>query len=164
MNTDKINEIFDKLREIKQINTFTAKLLSSLANEIEASQGAFFVASKKNDINILRLVSGYAYHLPESSVIEFEFGEGLSGQVAKEGKPVNIKNVPDNYINIISGLGHSSPKNLYICPVKIDDKILGVVELASFKEFTSEQQDLISGILEHSASYINELIKVTDFN
>ena len=46
-----------------------------LCKELEASQGIFYVAKTREDgVHILTMVASYAYHLPETSKLEFEFG------------------------------------------------------------------------------------------
>ena len=84
--------------------------------------------------------SSYAYHVPEGEKISFRFGEGLAGQVAKEGKMINIDAVPEGYIRILSGLGSASPRHLIIIPLKEADQVRGVVEIASFHSFSSQTE------------------------
>jgi putative methionine-R-sulfoxide reductase with GAF domain len=67
----------------------------------------------------------------------------LSGQVAKEGKMINIQNVPDGYIKILSGLGNATPSSMLIFPIKRNEEVLGVIELASFKNFTTDDEQFI---------------------
>jgi putative methionine-R-sulfoxide reductase with GAF domain len=86
--------------------------------------------------------------MPESKTIKYEFGEGLAGQVAKEGRKINIDNVPEGYITIISGLGAASPNHLLIYPVMQDDQVAAVVEKASFKPISEEDERLVAEVLK----------------
>lgn len=144
MSTVKLDQIIEKINSSNSVQELAKNFLWSVAKEFDASQGAFFVTDERDGIHVIRFVAGYAYHLPESESIEFEFGEGLSGQVAKEGKLINIQTVPEGYIQILSGLGQSSPTSILIFPIKKGENVRAVVELASFKIFTKEDEDFIT--------------------
>ncbi len=118
------------------------KVLWTVANDLEAVQGAIFLTKQKeSDLKIIELFAGYAYYLPESKVLTYEFGEGLAGQVAKDGRLVNISSIPEGYISVISGLGKSSPTNLILVPIKNEqEKVLGVIEIASFQSFNQKDE------------------------
>ena len=124
------------------------KLLSMLAKKIEASQAAIYLADKVAGKNIISLFASYAFVLPESQTVSYEFGEGLAGQVAKQQKLINISDIPDGYIKILSGLGASNPAHLILCPIKINDKLYGVVEFASFKKMSSREEYLIKNAMD----------------
>lgn len=120
----------------------------SLAKEMDACQAAYFRAEKRNGIDVLKLTASFAYHIPESQEVIFEFGEGLSGQVAMEGKMVNLNKVPEGYIAVLSGLGKTTPSHLIILPFKTNGNVTSVLELASFKEFDSESEKFLKHISE----------------
>ena len=143
-NEEEVEEIFQGA-DLDQINLMLAEkednkqklnnVLNKICNHIEAVQGALYVVTKEKNIKYIELMAAYAYHKPESEEIRYEFGEGLAGQVAKEGKLVNINEVPEGYIKVISGLGDTTPNNLLIVPLKKGNTVIGVVEIASFKAF-----------------------------
>jgi len=121
---------------------------SHLAKEMNASQAAYFSVQNRNGKNVLKLTASFAYHIPESQEVIFEFGEGLTGQAAVEGKAVNLKKIPDGYITALSGLGKATPSNLMILPIKNNGKIKGVLELSSFTEFSPEDEEYLTHISE----------------
>jgi putative methionine-R-sulfoxide reductase with GAF domain len=118
------------------------KVLWTVANDLEAVQGAVFLTKQKdNNLKVIELFAGYAYYLPESKILTYEFGEGLAGQVAKDGRLVNISSIPEGYISVISGLGKSSPTNLILVPIKNEqENVLGVIEIASFQNFNQKDE------------------------
>jgi putative methionine-R-sulfoxide reductase with GAF domain len=118
--------------------------LKEICHDLEACQGVFFMAKEQDHKHVIELFASYAFYFAESKSLVYEFGEGLAGQVAKEGKLINIKSVPEGYVTILSGLGSSSPNCLVIAPVKQDNEILGVLEIASFKEFNKEDEQLLA--------------------
>jgi GAF domain-containing protein len=120
------------------------KVLSSICDEMEACQGAIFQTKQTDQKRFVEMCASFAYFVAESKTISYEFGEGLTGQVAKEGKAINISTVPDGYVTIISGLGNSSPKHLIISPVKSEIGVVGVIEVASFKPFTKTDEEFLN--------------------
>lgn len=119
------------------------KVLAVVCQNLEASQAALFIAKKHEGKRILELFATYAYHIAESKAFHYEFGEGLAGQVAKEGRLVNIKRVPDGYITILSGLGSATPTHLVIAPVIYNEQVVAVIEVASFIEFRQPDEEFI---------------------
>jgi len=140
---EELQEINAKLSKESDSKLKAEKLLSYLADQLEASQAAIYLAGKEDGKNIITLFAAYAFVLPESQTVSYEFGEGLAGQVAKEKKLINISDIPEGYIKILSGLGESNPAHLVLCPIMKDEKMIGVAEIASFKSFDKSHESLI---------------------
>lgn len=115
--------------------------LQLVCDELEAGQGAFYEAYESEGIRKIRLVAGYALAVGEGSEVTYDFGEGLVGQSASEGKTLLVDDIPEGYIKIISGLGTASPRYLLIVPVKKDGNVRGVIEIASFKDISEHQRN-----------------------
>jgi putative methionine-R-sulfoxide reductase with GAF domain len=140
--------------DFESIAAYTEKVLQNIAKEMDIVQGLVFVL---NDADQLFHISGqYAYY-SEEQPHSFPLGETLSGQVAKNRKLLNLKEIPDNYIAIISGLGKSSPQHLVIAPIVCNGKSIGIIELASFKPFGENEESLICKVNESMANLLNEL-------
>ncbi len=137
---------------------FAQKLLSLLAKEKEISQGIFFIAVNKKGKHVLKFLSGYAYENPDMENQEIEFGDGFTGQVAKDARLMNISEVPEGYISIVSGLGKATPASILIFPVVNGNEVLAVIELASFHRFTDEDENFF---IEISSSIADQLIKMS---
>lgn len=116
--------------------------LRAVCKQLEACQGAVYVAAESRQSRFIEMQASYAYIKPDSQTVRYEFGEGLPGQVVKEGIGSIINKVPDGYIRILSGLGQASPKHLILAPVKAADKIIGLVEIASFTEFSKKHLEI----------------------
>jgi len=123
-------------------------LLEGLCKELEASVGAAFITVKIEDKRYIEFVAGYAYHLPDSQLLRFEFGEGLSGQVAKSGKAICINDVPQGYITVTSGLGKASPRYMMVLPLISGESVLGVIEIASFTPLGNNELDFAKQVVE----------------
>lgn len=135
---------------------FTEKVLINVSKDVEIVQGLFYV--KNTGTNTFSLKGTYAFYSQEE-VPDFAIGEGIIGQVAKNCKVLNINNVPDDYITILSGLGSSSPKHLCVVPVLYNQECIGVFELASFRRFDSETEEVFNQLTSLLGEQLLEVIK-----
>ena len=115
-------------------------VLAAICNKMEVGQGAIYLTKESKDLRVAELYASYALHVADTETLSFAFGEGLIGQVAVEGSTLNIDDIPENYVNIVSGLGSASPKHLLVAPLTKNKKIVGVIELASFTPFSSQEE------------------------
>ena len=51
--------------------------------------------------------------------------------------------MPDNYITISSGLGEALPRNVFIVPILAEDRVEGVIEIASFHTLENYQTEMV---------------------
>jgi len=130
----------------KSLQHFSHELFSLIAREMEISQGVFFLGEKNDGIQVLKFLSGYAYQISSETEDMIMFGEGLPGQVAKDGKLMNLTDIPEGYMSIQSGLGKASPASLIIFPIVHEGNTLAVIELASFHKFTREDEKFFEAI------------------
>jgi putative methionine-R-sulfoxide reductase with GAF domain len=128
--------------------------IQTICKQLDAGQGAIYIIHEKDGRKKAELKSGYALAVGDSTVIAYETGEGLIGQSAMSGKTLYIDDVPEGYIKILSGLGSASPKFLLIVPLKKQDTVLGVMEIASFTPIQSDQRKFV----EESAQLVAEKI------
>lgn len=143
-----VDEIKAQAKNIKDPREKYKKLLARLCMELEASQGLLYEVKKEKSKQLIELMTSFAFNRPESETIKYEFGEGLVGQVAKEGKKVIIDEIPEGYITVISGLGAASPNHLAILPIMEGKEVAKVVEIASFIEISESDENLIVKVLQ----------------
>ena len=157
----KLKECFKEnlSKKITDHKIVSKKILSCLSNFYEIVQAEVYLSEKKDKKNILKLSETYAFFIPEEKLFEFEIGEGLIGQVAKERACLNLTDVPEGYIKVASGLGSSTPSNLIIVPmINNKEELVGVFEMASFKSFTEDDNVL----LEDIGTFICQFYSQTD--
>lgn len=142
---------------------FSNEILKHICNELEAVSGAFYVAHTDiDDLRRIELVAAYAFALPDSQTLFYEFGEGIAGQVAKVGQKTYIKDIPAGYLNVLSGLGESQPSVILAVPIQQDNTqknikgnpVKGVIELASFKDFTISEKEYIDKVADLIAKHL----------
>ena len=137
-------EISVDLQKVNDYAELSQLILSRICPLLNIGYGAFYVFDEQK--NTLQLLSGYGYSGNKAPHREFALGEGLVGQCAQEHKVITLNDLPENYLNISSGLGGAVPKYIRIIPVINNNRLLGVLELASFKEFSEQDNALIDEI------------------
>ncbi len=143
----------------KDLNTVTRRILSELAQVVNAQQGMFYIFEQDEAMlnQHLKLFAAYAYDKEMIIQKEISLGEGLVGQCALEKERILLTNVPENYIKIKSGLGNSSPVNLIVLPVLFETEIKAVIELASFEPFNETHLDFLSQLTESIGIVLNTI-------
>ncbi|WP_038032739.1 GAF domain-containing protein [Thermonema rossianum] len=146
-------EIEEKVARIREIvnakagtDEFFTQALAAIAEAVEASQGILYLSKYYDGVQYLEVEAGYAYYASEGLPQAFEVGEGFIGQAVKDKKTLVFNELPEGYISVpvVSGLGKGAPRSLLIAPMlDADKRILGAIELASFKNFTEKDKLLV---------------------
>ncbi len=137
------------------------QIILFLVKYLKANQGGLFILedSYPEDLH-LRMVACYAYNRKKFIDQRIDLGQGLVGQCYLEKEIIYMTKVPENYARITSGLGEATPGCVLIVPLKVNDQIQGVAEIASFKPFEKYEIDFVSRLAESIASSITS-IKIT---
>ena len=153
--TEGLNKFMVLLRQHESIEDTCFSIISEIIKYINANQGGIYIANKEKEV--LELKAFYAYDRQKFLDQSFAFGEGLIGQVYLEKQTQLIKNVPENYIKITSGLGDAPPNCIAIVPLKVNDEVSGILELASFNQFEDYQIEFLEHLGENIASSVSTL-------
>ncbi|MGZ8938517.1 MAG: response regulator, partial [Limisphaerales bacterium] len=142
----------------KDLLTVGKLILSELAPVVGAHQGVFYLmdASGKEEA-YLKLLASYAYRERKNVDNRFRLGEGLVGQCALEKERILLTNVPENYIQIASGLGESKPNNIIVLPIVFEGAVKAVMELASFEKFSPTHLAFLDQLTESIGIVLNTL-------
>jgi len=117
--------------------------LDAICKQLDAGQGAAYVIRQDNESRYAELLTGFALSVNETTSLRYNFGEGLIGQAASGGQLLYLDEVPEGYIKVISGLGSASPRYLLIAPVKNQNSVLGILEIATFSPITADQRKFV---------------------
>ncbi|MCK9199600.1 MAG: PAS domain S-box protein [Gallionella sp.] len=134
--------------ELQQATTFTElshQLLSRIAPLLNVGYAVFYIHDTAEDK--LRLLGSYGYRERKNLNQHFAIGEGLVGQCAMEHAPITLTDPPEDYIKIGSGLGEAAPRNISVLPVLLQDRVLGVLELAAFRSFDTREMTLLDELM-----------------
>ncbi|TAH22508.1 MAG: GAF domain-containing protein [Cytophagales bacterium] len=152
-----INEGLAKFAAILRIDDQDRQILadtiiSQLVKYVGANQGGLFAHNE--DANTLELLASYAYERKRFVERAVPLGDGLLGQAFIEKDILYLKEIPDGYVTITSGLGEATPSQLLIIPLKINERVFGVIEIASFESFEDYQMEFLEKIAENIAATI----------
>jgi PAS domain S-box-containing protein len=137
------------------LDSLGTALINNLVEYLGGSQGALFILKEDDDDAHLELLAAYAFQRKKFIEKRIEIGEGLAGQAFMEGKTIYLKQIKTDHYNITTGLGESRPSSLLIVPLKQEDKIEGVIEIASLNELKPHEIEFIEKIGESIASSLN---------
>ncbi|MFD4530339.1 HAMP domain-containing protein, partial [Streptomyces sp. NPDC058470] len=127
-------------RDLMEVADLILRELTPLVN---AQYGAFFLADPQEETlrtaipaKGLAFIAGYGS--AQSATVDTGGMpvHGLVRQAAREKKRILVEEAPPDYIKINSGLGEAAPASVVIIPILFEDKLLGVIELASFSRFS----------------------------
>ncbi|MFM9838187.1 MAG: GAF domain-containing protein [Cyclobacteriaceae bacterium] len=150
------------LRNEQDFRELSNKVISYLVKYLGANQGALFIVNEDNNSDVhLELSAAYAWGRQKFVEKRIGLGEGVAGQAWQEGHTIYLKEVPSNYVKITSGLGGANPRSILVVPLKVDKKIFGVIELASFKTYEKFEIALAEKLAESTASAISS-VKITE--
>ncbi len=150
-------EFSDILRmDYKSIDELSFKIIQKIIDYLKINQGGLFIVNDDDPNDIyLELSACYAYDRQKFLSMKVKPGESLVGACYLERKTTYIKSIPETYISITSGLGESGPTSLLLVPLIVNDEIYGIIELASFTEFSSLKIEFVEKIAESIASSLS---------
>ena len=158
---EKRNWIAKGLSEIGQylrgdINEeFYKNLVSALVDYLKVSQAGVYVVEEDDDASkYIELKSCYAFDRHKYLQKKIEPGHGLVGQCYLEKERIYIREVPESYIKITSGLGDAPPRTILIVPLVHENIVEGIIEIASFRELEGHEIDFMEKLAGSLASYI----------
>jgi hypothetical protein len=143
------------LQTAKDLKELSKNIILNLVKIVEANQGAIYLVTEQNNVEVLEMQACYAFSRSKQFSQEIFPGDGLIGQAFLEKDTVYLKDVPENFIRITSGLGESNPRHVLIVPLKINGDVVGIVELASFKPFSPHVIEFVEKIGESIAHTVS---------
>jgi len=139
----------------KDISSLAENVIRELVNYLGASAGGVFLLNNQEGNQMLELIASFAYERKKYLKQSFRIGEGLIGTCAIEKEKIFLTEIPENYINIASGLGESKPRCLLVMPLQLEDVTLGVLEIASIKVFADFEVEFVENLAESIASAVS---------
>ena len=153
-DSDQLKAELASILELKELTKEekTDKIVWKLCNHFDISQALLYYKEQKEAPLILK--SSYAFAILENDPRLIVPGEGLLGQAVMERLPYFIKEVPEGYMKVISGLGEILPRTLLIIPCAEGNEVTAVFELSSINEYSKTTFEEITSICKYVSTLI----------
>jgi methyl-accepting chemotaxis protein len=140
------------------LNEFCYVVINNLVKYVGANIGAIYLINNDKPYEVYyELMATYAYERRKYEEKRIDYGEGLVGRCAKEAETVFMTDLPKDYIKISSGLGEESPTCLLLVPMKLNENVHGVIEMASFETIEEYKIRFVEKIGESLAATISNV-------
>ncbi len=142
-------ELSDQMRGEQDVSTLSMHIITHLAKLLNAQMASLYLVDQSGETMTMK--GSYAFHKRKGLNSKIKIGEGVAGQAAFEKNMISITDLPEDYIRINSTLGNAAPCNILAVPFTHEETVLGVLEFASFTEFSDEQMEFLKSVTEHIA-------------
>lgn len=138
----------------QSMETLCEQSVNYMVRYLNAQQAGLFVLQEEDGERYLKLTACYAFNRKKFIEKRINIGEGLVGQTYLEGETVRLKELPQGYTHITSGLGEATPGFLAIIPFRYDGQVPAIIEVSSFSDLEEHQLQFLERAGEHLASAI----------
>jgi PAS domain S-box-containing protein len=160
-----MSKFMDVIQGDRTAKDFYDKVLTMILRYSGAIQGGLFMLNEEDpEDSFLELKACYAYSRKKFVEKKIGLGQGMLGQCFIEKETNIFTTVPNNYFDITSGLGEATPRFLVIVPLKYDQQVMGVLEVASFEKMPAYKIEFIEKLCENMASVALNIVNTTRAN
>lgn len=138
------NLINEKMVGDKNLKELSISIINSLSEYVGAKVGAIYLYNGRE--NQLKMSASYAYPMTHRKDELIKPGDGILGQVIIDKKIMTLTDIPQDYMDIKSGLGSSIPNNIIVVPLMFNDVLKGVIELGAFKVWNDRDMELFNSL------------------
>jgi CheY-like chemotaxis protein/HAMP domain-containing protein len=142
-------ELGEVMRGDLEVVVLTRKIITYVAKYLKAQVGTLYLYDEENQI--LRLKASYAFNHRKGLSNTFKLGDSLVGQAALEQEMFIVTDIPEEYIQVVSGTGYATPRYIVVAPIVNENILKGVIELCSFQPLSANSQQFLTIVTESIA-------------
>lgn len=144
--------------ERENVRELSFLIIRELVAYLNIEMGTIFLTTGGEEgEKMVETIAGYAYDRRKYINKKFLFGEGLPGTCALEKEKIYINELPEEYSDIISGVGQTKPRYVLLVPLKTGEEVFGILELASFRAFEEYELAFVDQLAESIASTLQSV-------
>ncbi|MDF2723328.1 MAG: sensor hybrid histidine kinase [Paenibacillus sp.] len=130
-----VTDVATAFQGMLKLDELSGAIVRKLAPLLGATYGVIYVHKDQGGQPRYSKMASYACSDSDSTPVSFKPGEGLVGQAIVDKRVFLLRDVPDTYVRVSSGLGHAAPRSILIVPIMFEGHVEAVLELASFETF-----------------------------
>jgi CheY-like chemotaxis protein/signal transduction histidine kinase len=119
-------------------------VLRILCEHLGAAVGVLYI----READGFARAGGYALPPAYAPPARIAAGEGLVGQAVKDGRALELREMPADYLPVSSALGTARPQELMIVPTTVQADVNGAIELGFMRAIEPRHRDLLDAIAE----------------
>jgi diguanylate cyclase (GGDEF)-like protein len=147
-----VSELTKSITAIQDSETLLRTILDISAELLKAEQGSLMLLDHETDDLFVEAKKGTAQGVTEK--IRINRGEGIAGRVAELGEAILVENVEQDPRIMQKNRGHYKTASCVSVPLKIDGRIIGVLNLSdkmTGEVFDEEDLQLIQSFATQAA-------------
>jgi diguanylate cyclase (GGDEF)-like protein len=147
-----VSELTKTITHIRNYETLLQTILDKSAYLLKAEQGSLMLLDHETDDLLVEATKGYSEKVMEK--LRINRGEGIAGRVAEFGEAILVENLENDPRVRQKNRHHYKTRSFVSIPLKIDDRIIGVLNLSdkiSGEVFDEEDLKLIQSFATHAA-------------
>lgn len=153
--SDGLAKFSEVLRSQEDLYKVGDEVIIGVVQYLEANQGALYMLSEDKE-DELTLLASYGIDQEATKKI-IKIDDGLAGQAFRQKESIHIVDIPENYGYINSITGKSSPNNVLIVPLTIQENVEGVLEISAFKTLEDFEIKFVKQLAEAIAITISSV-------
>jgi len=151
---DFYEEVSKTLTSSLELNEILTKIMKKAKGMTKAETWSVLLVDEETGDLVFEKTQGKK--AKEIQKFRLKIGEGIAGWVAQEGMPIVVPDVSsdERFFGKVDSTIHFKTKSLMCVPIKIKDKVLGVLEVVNKttgEPFTKEDLDLLMRLVDQTA-------------
>lgn len=148
-----INHLSDQIRGDLTYQELSQRIVDMICPYVGAPVAACYVFDPEDQL--FKLTATFSCDNRSELRSCFSLGEGLIGQAAKDKKLKTLTDVPEDYMRVRTAMFVVPSREVIAAPFVVDDKVVGVIEIATTREFAQRAAQLLETVSESVAIAFN---------
>jgi len=148
-----INHLSNQIRGDLTYQELSQRIVDMICPYVGAPVAACYVFDPEDQL--FKLTATFSCDNRGELRNSFALGEGLVGQAAKEKKLVTLTDVPEDYMRVRTAMFVVPSREVIAAPFVVDNKVVGIIEIATTREFAQRSAQLLETVSESIAIAIN---------